>query len=424
MPRILILLAAIIALATPVTRASEPEQMTPILLSVQNAPVLFTGSDARTHLVYELWLTNFSSADATIERVQILGDNGAILQDLGSAEIAARLQLAGTRTSTATLAKSTQALLFLHITLAPGAKPPAQLTHRVTTHIAAAPPGQQEITSTGAPTQPNLTPPVRIGPPLQGSLFLSADSCCDAVRHTRASLPVNGHVWIAQRFAVDWEQLDASGRIYSGPREKLESYPIFGKPAIAVADAIVVSTTDRYPEQVPGKFPTNILVEQADGNSVVLDLGGHRYALYAHLQPGSIKVHPGDRVKLGQVLALVGDTGNSIVPHLHFHVMDSPSPLTSNGLPTRSTTSRSPPDPPALNPSTPPNPTALPWPPPPSLPSNPSRTPCRSTSSSSPSTPEAVPPKTPVFGPCRCPCSFFSPTQNPSFRPKWLTAPS
>jgi Peptidase family M23 len=333
MPRILILLAAIIALATPVTRASEPEQMTPILLSVQNAPIPFTGSDARTHLVYELWLTNFSSADATIERVQILGDNGAILQDLGPAEIAARLQLAGTRTSTATLAKSTQALLFLHITLAPGAKPPAQLTHRVTTHIAAAPPGQQEITSTGAPTQPNLTPPVRIGPPLQGSLFLSADSCCDAVRHTRASLPVNGHVWIAQRFAVDWEQLDSSGRIYSGPREKLESYPIFGKPAIAVADAIVVSTTDRYPEQVPGKFPTNILVEQADGNSVVLDLGGHRYALYAHLQPGSIKVHPGDRVKLGQVLALVGDTGNSIVPHLHFHVMDSPSPLTSNGLP-------------------------------------------------------------------------------------------
>jgi murein DD-endopeptidase MepM/ murein hydrolase activator NlpD len=44
-------------------------------------------------------------------------------------------------------------------------------------------------------------------------------------------------------------------------------------------------------------------------------------------------VKPGDKVAAGQVLGLLGNSGNSDAPHLHFHVMDGPSPLKSNGLP-------------------------------------------------------------------------------------------
>ena len=77
----------------------------------------------------------------------------------------------------------------------------------------------------------------------------------------------------------------------------------------------------------------NIALDEADGNSVILDLGDQRYAMYAHMQPGSIKVHKGDRVKLGQVIGLVGNTGNSVAPHLHFQVTGGPSSLASNGLP-------------------------------------------------------------------------------------------
>jgi hypothetical protein len=328
----LFVLLAVLVTTRWVARAEAVESLTPILMTVQDAPVPFTGSDGRAHLVYELWVTNFSSGDVTIEKVDVLGDS-AVLETLDAAAVARRLQPAGLRESVGTLQKSAQALLFLHVTLSEGARIPRSLSHRITAHVRAAPPGRETVTETGGSITIDRRSVVRVGPPIYGDHFISADSCCDASRHTRAALPVNGRVWVAQRFAVDWEQLDTQGRIYSGPREKLESYTIFGKDVIAVADAVVETVTDGYPEQTPGKYPTDIPVEAADGNSIILDLGQHCYALYAHLQPGSIKVKRGQKVSRGQVIALVGNSGNSVAPHLHFHIIDAPLSLAANGLP-------------------------------------------------------------------------------------------
>jgi hypothetical protein len=328
------LLLALLTLVayTPIERAEASENMTPLLLAVQDAPVPFMGSDGRVHLVYELDMNNFSSAEIAVEKVEVISD-GATLQTLDTAAVAGRLQPGGQRDSTGTLARSTRALLFLNVALAPGAKIPVELEHRVSLRVSAAPPGHQEFEESGGKTTVDRRPVALIGPPLRGMRYISADSCCDAVRHTRAALPVNGRAWVAQRYAVDWEQTDASGRIYAGPREKLESYAIFGQPVLAVADALVVSVIDGEPEQTPGNYPTNIPLDKADGNCIILDLGNHRYALYAHMQPGSIKVRSGEKVHLGQVIGLVGDTGNSTVPHLHFQVTDGPSSLSSNGFP-------------------------------------------------------------------------------------------
>jgi hypothetical protein len=324
-------------LAATITRslaATPPpkEEMTPLLLSVTDAPIPFNGSDSSTHLVYELLVTNFSSGDVTPEKLEVLAD-GAVLQTLEAAEIATRLQPIGVREAVASLTKSTQALLFIHIILPEGKRAPRELSHRITARFAAAPPGHQEITATGGNIAVDHRAVAVIGPPIRGTGYVSADSCCDAVRHTRAAMPINGRPWLAQRYAVDWEQINEQGRIYRGPREKVESYFIFGKEAIAVADAIVTSIVDNVPEGTPGSYPTNVDPASADGNAVILDIGQHRYAMYAHLQPGTIKVHQGDKVRTGQILGLVGNTGNSLVPHLHFQLMDQPSSLASNGLP-------------------------------------------------------------------------------------------
>ena len=109
----------------------------------------------------------------------------------------------------------------------------------------------------------------------------------------------------------------------------------YGAEVLAVANGLVVATKDGIPENVPGitSRAVPITSETVGGNHIVLDLGGGRYAFYAHFQPGSLKVKVGDRVTRGQVIGLVGNSGNSTEPHLHFHISDGVSPLGSEGLP-------------------------------------------------------------------------------------------
>ena len=54
---------------------------------------------------------------------------------------------------------------------------------------------------------------------------------------------------------------------------------------------------------------------------------------YYHLQPGSVRVEVGQRVRTGQKLGLFGNSGNTTGPHLHFGINDGRNPLTSESLP-------------------------------------------------------------------------------------------
>jgi murein DD-endopeptidase MepM/ murein hydrolase activator NlpD len=104
---------------------------------------------------------------------------------------------------------------------------------------------------------------------------------------------------------------------------------------LAVADSVVADAKDDIPEEesISSTSPA-IPLENASGNYVTLDLGQGRYAFYEHLKHGSIKVKTGDRVKSGQVIGLLGNSGSSSSgPHLHFHVSDADSTLAAEGLP-------------------------------------------------------------------------------------------
>jgi murein DD-endopeptidase MepM/ murein hydrolase activator NlpD len=125
----------------------------------------------------------------------------------------------------------------------------------------------------------------------------------------------------------------SDGRLYAGDPARNESYPQFGADLLAVSDATVVEVVDGLPEEVPGALPSGMTIDRADGNHVILDLGDGLYAAYAHLQPGSVRVRVGERVERGQVLGWLGNSGNSELPHLHFHVMDRPAPLAADGRP-------------------------------------------------------------------------------------------
>ena len=66
---------------------------------------------------------------------------------------------------------------------------------------------------------------------------------------------------------------------------------------------------------------------------MVLKLSDEVYAIYAHLQPASIRVKPGASVHRGQVLGLVGNSGLSFEPHLHFQISDGSLLLGAEGIP-------------------------------------------------------------------------------------------
>ncbi len=66
---------------------------------------------------------------------------------------------------------------------------------------------------------------------------------------------------------------------------------------------------------------------------MILDVGGGRHVLLAHLARGTVAVRAGDRVRAGAVLGRVGNSGNSSEPHLHIHVQDAPRLFTGTGQP-------------------------------------------------------------------------------------------
>ncbi|SEM59285.1 M23 family metallopeptidase [Streptacidiphilus jiangxiensis] len=128
---------------------------------------------------------------------------------------------------------------------------------------------------------------------------------------------INHHLGIPeQRGAVDLVQVGAHGTLRSRTRagnpQGPERYRAFGAPIHSPCDGVVTTVVDGLEDQTPGL----IRYGPPYGNHVVIDTGAERVTL-AHLRPGTVQVAPGDRVTTGQLLAEVGNSGNSTEPHLH-----------------------------------------------------------------------------------------------------------
>lgn len=311
--------------------ADDPQQVTPVVARVPVAPIPFPGSDGKTHAVYELFLTNAGREAATIDQIEVLdADDGTVVETLDNATLTPLFSLANGQPTDEGIGSGQSGTVYLHLVFDSAADVPAVLTH----DIAVTFPTQGSFDQDGIATVAvDDRPVLELGPPLKGERYIAADGCCDSKRHRRATLPVNGTQSIAQRYAIDWEQMDEEGRIYTGDPLDVNNYAIYGEEALAMADGTVVKVVDGLPEQVPGTYPENPTLEEVDGNSVVLDVGGGYFVNYAHLQNGSITVKVGDKVTMGDVVGLVGNTGNSVAPHLHIHVMDTPLPVAASGFP-------------------------------------------------------------------------------------------
>jgi hypothetical protein len=182
--------------------------------------------------------------------------------------------------------------------------------------------------------------PVVIGPPLRGGPWRCANGPAYNSVHQYLTIR-EGKVRIAQRFAVDFQKVDAGGNILPSPfpdEITNEMFYGYGAEVIAVADGVVSFVKDGIPENVPQasgviRSAVPITRETVSGNWIGIELDTNRYAFYAHLQPGTIRVKVGDRVRKGQVIGLLGNSGNAVGPHLHFHIGDADSLNGCEGTP-------------------------------------------------------------------------------------------
>jgi hypothetical protein len=307
-------------------------------------PVLCT--DGKIHLVYELLVMNVSSSAMMLDRLETLDaskdDAGTstksadtIVATLQAADLEATIRAFPTGSSR-TVGPFQLTRIFLDVKVAKDATLPKVLTHRfqVTFAPATGTPPLTSATVVSGRTDVTNTPAVVIGPPLEGPRWVDAIGCCSPPSvHRTATLPINGKFYAFERFAIDFAQLNPENKLYNGPRDQLSSYAYVGAKVLSVADGTVVTLQDGRPEETPPNFPQGYDLLQQLGNFVIVDIGHGRFAFYAHFQPNTLKVHKGDKVRRGQVLALMGNSGNSDAPHLHFGIQDGPLPYASDSLP-------------------------------------------------------------------------------------------
>lgn len=323
---------ALLASAVAPAAAQHPAQpqLTPLIAEVLSAPHAVRGSDNLDHLVYEIRIANLTDAQFTLRRIAVLGKHGATLAQLDTHAIGTRLSVGAHRGSESNALEAAQfGVLFMHIAVAHDALPTA-LTHVIEGHaqkLAA------DFTLRIALTKVVTAPARVLAPPFRGSGFVAGDGCCDSIRHVRALLPLDGRLYLAQRFAIDWEKVDEAGRVFVGDPQAVRSYRIYDEPIFAMADGTVIASRNDLKDQVPGQLPEGLPLEEADGNFAIIDIGGGAYALYAHMRLGSVTVRAGDRIRRGARIGNVGNTGNTQAPHLHFQLMDAASALAANGLP-------------------------------------------------------------------------------------------
>lgn len=329
--------AALLSVAAPTPSAAQARA--PLAQSldatVLRAPETFAAG-GRAHLVYELHLTNFLRAEVAITGIRVLdGDRpGEPIADVRGDALARSLGRPGIRGATdpRRIASATRVVAYFWIPLPPGSPRPQSLRHQVEMQVMG-PAEPMSVAFEGARVAVADEEAVVIGPPLRGGPWVALYLPDLVGGHRTVYYAMDGTARIPGRFAIDWVRLGPNG-IFAPDTAPIGERNGHGAEVLAVANGVVVRAMDDIADNEGTPAAAAHALENAPGNYIALDIGQGRFAFYEHLQHGSITVKSGDRVRRGQVIGRVGNSGStSMGPHLHFHVSDAPSPLAAEGLP-------------------------------------------------------------------------------------------
>jgi murein DD-endopeptidase len=324
---------------TDSARTPKPLE-TPLDVTVPIDPTVFK-TGGKWHLVYELHVANLGTWDCQLVDVEVLSDDSsskslATFADAALDAIIFHPGLEGAGKTVKTAKKSiigpgALAVVYIWVTLDNLGDVPTKIRHRVVIRIGDYP---EAITLEGVPVTVDRNPVVVISPPLRGENWLAGNGPSNTSIHRRALISISGHAYISQRDAIDWVQLYPDGKTHRGDPKDNRNYRAYGSEIYAVADGVVTQTKGGIQQNVPSEKPVvPITLETIGGNHVIMQIGEGLFAFYAHMQPGSLRVKIGDKVRRGDVLGLLGNSGNSSEPHLHFHICNASSELACEGVP-------------------------------------------------------------------------------------------
>ncbi|WP_216588642.1 M23 family metallopeptidase [Streptomyces brasiliscabiei] len=317
--------------------ASAPgAQFTPLTAAVITRPTPFVATDGKTHISYELLTTSSLSTSTSLrlDRVdvqdarthRVVGSlSGQALADAAN-PVGDPLPGADGYTpappgpTPTVIPGSQQWVIWLDLVLDRGQPVPKVLEHRLSGAVLSSP-TPSPFEETVQATRVAHRPPLNLGPPVRPGTWYASESCCGNTHHRRGLAPINGRFYVPQRFAIDWYRVGREGQTWEGDPAQLTSYLSYRQPVVASAGGRVVEVQDGIPDNTPPVTPPVPPIEDTVGNHVTVEVAPGRYLLYAHLAPGSLEVREGDQVEPGQVLGLIGNSGNSTTPHLHFQVM-------------------------------------------------------------------------------------------------------
>jgi biotin carboxyl carrier protein len=330
--------------ATSDANAAKDKEHTPKPMTVgldtfvAATPVAFQ-SGGKWNLAYELHIVNMDKWDYAVQSIDVLpatNASGAPIATYSGDALAGAFTFPGIGSKgaagPATLRPGEEGVVYLWVTADSLDAIPAALHNKIKVKIGDY---TEAMTVNGPSVAVDKRPVAVIASPLDGTNLVAANGPSNTSAHRRALIPVDGHAYISQRYAIDWVEAYPDGKTFQGDEKDNKSYKIYGAEIHSVADGVVTEMKDGLPQNVPNAdtYAVPITLETIGGNHVIVDIGGGHFAFYAHMQPGSPRVKVGDHVKTGQVLGLVGNTGNSSEPHLHFDICDASSMLACEGLP-------------------------------------------------------------------------------------------
>ena len=143
----------------------------------------------------------------------------------------------------------------------------------------------------------------------------------------------------SQTYALDFVKLGADNQFFRNGGMRLEDHYSWQQPVYATAGGKVAHVCYDMPDLPPGAMPNPRMFRDDPrrllGNAVAISHGNGEFSYFAHLQQASIQVHEGDLIRRGTLIGLVGNSGRSPGPHLHFQLMEGPNLFIDQGLPVK-----------------------------------------------------------------------------------------